>query len=526
MTQAALLALVIALPGELPEAPVATAVLCREADRRWPPIVWRQHDAPPQRVAARAGASCRVLIRRAASADFLASREVIWEERAAPIRIEPVGLREVTAPGAVDSVTWLGEVEAHGVECEARPGARCLFVPAAMAGVLISDVAGESRYAIVSAGASRVTWSAAAAARLVRVVAPAAQPVGARAITIGPVLKRGSSRMAQARPEPAVRITPVGLSAFWVEGVVPAAVIEFRAPGAAPLRLPLAAVTGTRPPPLEVRLLPEEVIDGDVRANGAPVEGATVLLSRINESVRAGRDEPPQLERVAEATTDSAGRFRFPGLGRERHDLLAVHPSLGRARVVVTPTGFPRLELKPRARVRGRVIADGIPVPSATIRVLPSLEAVAAAANPLLMASAPVASGADGRFEVVVPDEGRVVLDVYAGGRVQRVDLGEAASMGDLVEIGDIRLEEPHEIDVLVDLPEGCRLQAAGPLGVAGLSVVSLTRTAPGRWSFAPPARGRWLFAALCGKEELALDPAVVDLSQPRRAPLVLAVRR
>lgn len=526
MTQAALLALAIVLPDGVPDGPVAAAVLCRDAGRRWPAVVWRPHDTVPRQVTAPSGASCRVLIRPAGTPEYLASREVIWEDRAAPIRVEPRWLREVSAAGGGDNVTWLGESEAHDVECDPRPEPHCLFVPFDTPGVLIVEGSADLRYAVFPAGVTRAAWSVAKTGRLVRVIAPAAQPVSARAITIGPLLKRGSSSMVQARPDPAVRITPVGLSAFWIEGAAPGALIELRGGGAAPLRVPLAELMISPSLPFDARLLPEEIIEGEVRASGVAAEGVTVLLSRIDERPPSRRDDPLQLERVAEAVTDAAGRFRFSGLGRERHELLAVHPSLGRARAVVTPPGFPRLDLKPRARVRGRVVANGIPVSSAIVRVLPSLEAVAAAPNPLLLASAPAASGADGRFEVIVPDEGRVVLAIHAGERVQRVDLGDAASMGEIVEIGDVRLEEPQEIEVLIELPEGCRLQAAGPLGVAGLSVVSLTRTGAARWRFAPPARGRWLFAALCGKEEVALDPAVVDLSQPRREPIVLTVRR
>lgn len=526
MTQAALLALAIVMPDGLPDGPLTAGVLCRDADRRWPAMVWQPYGTAPRQLTAPTGAACRVLIRPAGSAGLLASREVIWEARAEPIRVESGWLREVSAAGLVDNLSWLGEAEVGGVECDPQPEPRCLFVPFDMPGVLVAEGAAAFRHAVVPAGVTRAAWSVATAARLVRVAAPGAQPVSARAITIGPLLKRGSHSMVQARPEPAVRITPVGLSAVWVEGTAPGAFIELRSRGAAPSRIPLAGLLVAPALPLEVRLLPEETLEGEVRADGVAVEGATVLLWRIDERPSSRKDDPPRLERVAEAVTDAVGRFRFQGLGRERHELLAVHPSWGRARAVVTPPGFPRLVLKPRARVRGRVVANGIPVPAAIIRVLPSLETIAAAPNPLLLASAPAASGPDGRFDVIVPDEGRVVLAIHAGERVQRVDLGDAASMGEVIEIGDIRLEEPQEIEILIDLPEGCRLQAAGPLGVAGLSVVSLAQAGPARWRFARPVRGRWLFAAVCGKEEVALDPAVVDLSQPRHEPLILTVRR
>jgi hypothetical protein len=475
-----------------------------------------------------------VLVRPANVAVYLSSSEIVWDARSAPVRVHPAWLRDLRAADAGGGVSWVGAADAEGVECGTVPGqAGCRFVPAGAAGVMVSDVPGGVLFAVVPRGASGgVAWQMAASGRLIRARPPGPDAVAARAITIERAIKQTAGHLREARVTTAVRITHVDLNAFWIEGTVAGGYLELRSRGAATTRVPLSSLSGSAAVPFEVRLPPEEVIAGVIQAGAALAEGVTVVISRlIDEDSRANRDvdkkeDDPPLERLAEAVTGPNGEFRFEGLGRERYEVFAVHPAHGRARAVVTPPAYPRLQLKPRAIVRGRVLENGIPRASALIRMLPSLEAVVSARNPLLLATEPARTGPDGRFQVIAPDEGLVVLEIATERMSQRVDLGDAASLGEVVELGDIRLEDPRELELFVDLPGGCRLQAAGPLGVAGMTVLAPTAVSAGHWRFTPPAGGRWLFAAICGREEVALVPAVIDIKPGRRDPIVLKVRR
>jgi len=520
-----------------PDGPAAAAVLCRDGAGRWRGVEWQAHAAPPASVAGPAGSRCRVLMRPAGAGTYLASDEIVWDPGAQPVRIQPAWLRSLSAPPGVERLFWVGAVDSHGVECDATTtGSRCLFVPADVAGVIVAPVHAGVLFALVSRGAgARVAWRAAPSGRLLRVRSPGPGAVTARAITIERALKHGAGQLREARAAPAVGITSLDGGAFWIEGSVPGAWLELRAPGAATTRLPLDSLAGPPSIPHDMRLPPAEAIDGTVRSGGALAEGVTVILSRlIEDDPRAAekkaaeqkKDEELPLERLGEAVTGPDGRFRFDGLGRERYQLLAVHSAHGRAQALVTPPAFPRLQLEPRAVIRGRVLQNGIPVASAHVHLLPSLEAVAAARNPILLATEAARSGPDGRFQVIAPDEGLVVLAVGTGRSSQRIDLGDAASLAKVVDVGDIRLEDPRELDVFADLPDGCRLQAAGPLGIAGMRIVAPVPVSRAHWRFTPPALGRWLFAAICGREEIALEPAVIDIRPGHRDPVVLKVRR
>ena len=531
--QAGSLALDVRLPEGFPDGPTAAAVVCRDEAGRWRGVDWQAHAAPPTALAGAAGSRCRVLIRPAGAGAYLASDEIVWDARARPVRVQPAWLRSLSAPPGVAELFWAGVVDTQGVECDATAtGSRCLFVPADVAGVIVAPVHAGVLFALVSrGGGAGVAWRAAPSGRLLRVRAPGPGTVEARAITIERALKQGTGQLREARAAPAVGVTSLDDGAFWIEGSVPGAWLELRAPGAATTRLPLDSLAGPPAIPHDARLPPAEAIDGTVRGGGALAEGVTVILSRLIDDgdqrlAETKKEEELPLERLGEAVTGPDGRFRFDGLGRERYQLLAVHSAHGRAQALVTPPAYPRLQLEPRAVIRGRVLENGIPVASAHVQLLPSLEAVAAARNPILLATEAGRTGSDGRFQVIAPDEGRVVLAVGTGRSSQRIDLGDAASLAKVVDVGDIRLEHPRELDVFADVPDGCRLQAAGPLGVAGMRIVAPVAVSRGHWRFTPPAGGRWLFAAICGHDEIALEPAVVDIRPGHREAIVLKVRR
>ena len=525
-------AVILALPAGVPKDRLAISLMCRDARSRWITVIgWQQAGRPPFAIVGPAGRRCRAMVRPFGAATYLTSGEMAWGLSSQPVTVSPNWQRTIHAPPSTGEVLWLGASGTDGAECEtSAEGSRCLFVPVDAPGVLASPAAGGLVFSVVPRGPAPAiaAWKLAAWGRVVRVHAPGRGVVDARAIVLQPSLRRGSGQMHEARPAPGIALFRLGPHAFWVaSGTAPRGELELRSVGAATTRLPLASIAASFPSATDIALPAGESITGEVRSRGLLIEGVTVMLTRLLERPAPAptQDDPP-IERVGEAVTDPSGHFTFVALARGRYELLAVDSSRGRARQAAAPTTHVRLELRPRALVRGRVVQQGVPVPSALVQLLPSLEAVTSARNPLALGAAPVPSGPDGRFAVIAPDEGRVMLSVNAGSGAVRMDLGDAAVLPETLDVGDITLQAPLELEIVAELPAGCELHAAGPLGATGLSVIRAVALAPARWRVTPPLPGRWLFAAVCAGQELALDPPVVEVPPARPGDILLTVRR
>jgi hypothetical protein len=83
-----------------------------------------------------------------------------------------------------------------------------------------------------------------------------------------------------------------------------------------------------------------------------------------------------------------------------------------------------------------------------------------------------------------------------------------------LVDLGDIDLGGPIEVTVVLDRDPGCDIRATGPIGRSGLQVVGGTRAGPGLFNIAFPEEGTWEVHLLCGRDEHALVPAFVSITQ------------
>ena len=512
----------IHLPPPLAAAPLQIAAICRSSAGIWSEPVWRSHQPGFARVSVAPG-RCRVLVRPEGRDAYLTSAEWAMPPRA--VHLSPVWRRTLRIPAPAAAMEWQGEVDAPDVECQVEGDrARCLFVPVDAAGVVVSRAGDRVLFAIAAAGhPDALRWMNTARGRLVRVRSPGQTTVAASAVRVTRAVNTGASRLFQAEAATGVNVHRIGKAAIWIEGDGTDGWLELRGRGAATTRLRLDELLSYGSTPLEAALDPGEAIDGEIRAAGRPVEDATVIVSRV---IDTNDKREPALERVAEITSGAGGRFRVEDLARRSYHVLAMHPTDGRAQTVVTAPAFPRLLLKPRAVLSGRVLENGIPVPGAAVHVVPALEALTQAANPVLLASEPAATRIDGRFEVASPDTGRVVLSVSHGAASARIDLGDAETLGQRVELGDIRLEAPIDIEFVAALPAGCGLRAAGPMGTTGLRLVELTRIAGQRWRFSAGSRGRWLVMAVCGQREVPVDPAFIDVPAPARAPIVLKVRR
>ena len=529
-----LLALTVAVP-ETANGQLETSLICRDERGGWNGAdVWRPLQVAAARLTAPAGARCRVLIRAGRGGAYMASDDVSWSRASEPVQIRPKLWRTVRAPAVDGEPHWLG-ASGDGAPCDRSSiGTRCLFVPAEDPGVIVAVRSDATLFALrapaaYGAAPPEAGWQTAPWGRLVRVSAPAHARFSARVVTIASALRYGRGLLREPRASSHARIHGLGRQAFWIEGGRSlSAQIEIRAPGAAASRLRLEDVKASALVALHLALAPEEVVEGDVRSRGVLMEGVTVVLSKLLDippDSNVKEDERP-MELVGETKTDEVGRFSFKGLSRDTYQLLAMHPSRGRARATVQAPFHSRLILTPRAVVRGRVLTNGVPAAAAFISMLPSFETIVDAPNPMLLVSEAVRTGLDGRFESALPDEGRMALTVSHEGATARVDLGDASMLPPVVDVGDIQLDAPFEIELLADLPPTCLLQAAGPMGQPGMTLIKAVSAGAGRWLMRPALPGRWFLEASCGGREVALETPVVQIDRGRLTPLVLRLRR
>jgi hypothetical protein len=72
-------------------------------------------------------------------------------------------------------------------------------------------------------------------------------------------------------------------------------------------------------------------------------------------------------------------------------------------------------------------------------------------------------------------------------------------------------------IAVVLDRDSPCDIRAVGPIGRAGLQIVTGTSTGPGLYTIALPEEGSWEFSLACGRDEHAVVPAVVTVTANRQ---------
>lgn len=521
----------LSVPSDFEAARLEHATVCRdERGGLRDPSPWRPFDAFGALVHAPAGARCRALVRPQGTRPYLATYEAIWRAGSGPLVLANEWLRTIEAPGEAAGMTWIGESGAPGPECTStRAVVRCMFVPAPESGAIVVTGDRDVRFAISRAGdSSQAVWRGAQWGRMVRVHFRQGVPIDVAIHALSAAFRSGTGMLRQAHVSSAARVYQVGARLFLIEGLGTDGRVDIAAEGAATLRLPLLDIRGPSAIALDVALAPEETIEGEVRARGALLEGALVLLARLidDPAVRRETEEARPLEFLAETTTNATGTFRFGRLAREKHELLVIHPTRGRARVLVTAPARPRVTVAPRALARGRVVIDGVPAEAAVVSVLPDFDAIAGARNPISLFSESTRTGRDGRFEAALPDEGHVSLTVSHEETATRIGLGKVDDLPPVIELGDIRLEAPIEVQVLAALEPGCVLQAAGPFGQPGMAIARAVPVAPGRWVLRVRLPGRWLFEASCGGTAVLLEPAITAIERGSRESLVLEIRR
>lgn len=524
----------LVVPTGMRHLELETSVVCRDARGAWSGgDAWRPVPTGPPAVSVRNG--CRVMLRRAGGAVYLASAIVLDVDSLQRLSLLPGWMRTARAGAAASQPYWVSEAS-PAAECMRTAAASfCMFVQADDPGALVTLDESGLRFALSRAGGSHdaAVWQAALWARFVRVRAPRPREWTARVSVLEPALKHGRDVLQQSRISTAAVVHRLGDAALWVEGAGAeqgegAPRLEIAGAGAATARLDLSRVRGSPLTIAEIALAPEEIIEGEIRSEGRMLGGAAVDLMRFLEPPSGGseRDDERLMERVGETSTDATGRFRFAGLARGEYELTVSHPRRGRARLVVRAPSIHRLALKPHAVVRGRVISSGVPVRGAVVTVLPSYDAVLAARNPAMLIGESVQTAVDGRFEIVTPEEGRLTLTALRDGAAARIELGDAQALPAVVELGDVRLDEPLEVVLLLELPPTCQLSAAGPIGQPGVMLRRAESLGPGRWILRSALEGRWLVEASCAGADVALEPSMIEINRRNRELVRLTPRR
>jgi hypothetical protein len=438
-----------------------------------------------------------------------------------------------TIEGAADQPTgappldWLaaGGLAGGGwPACWWRDGSRwvCMGVPLDAAGVIVG-LAGAGVLSAVASGDSTPVLRGSAWGRLVTVAdRGAGPPPRVRLTAARPVSPSQRSRALRldTASVPDLRVSAVSAGVYWLAGdsSPPDAWLEIRTARSGPEYVPLADVAQGSPQlPLQVILDDRrDLVFSIVSNRGDLAVGALVTVFRLLDSPPAAgaRDQrPPRRVLAGEAIADGAGVAQIDGLGDADYEAVAWHPQLGRASVRVAP-GESQLTIRLQSPgvARGRVVVGGKPAGGVDVISVPDATAYLGAADPIDLKGGDARTGADGRFWVVLAPSGGGELRVGGGTYpIVRVSLPRPAPP--IVDLGDLELGRPLAIQITLDQDPGCDLRATGPVGRSGLQIVAATRTGSGLFTLTLPEEGSWEVVLLCGRNERALAPAVVNVS-------------
>ena len=481
----------------------------------------------------RAEADRRVLVRlERADGAYLLDGPFSWPPRDGQRALDRHWRRTITmasseAIAGAAEFEWLsarGEPAADWPRCF-QAGDRlwsCWGVTLGDSGVLFCRAGNRVWWTAVAHGAApslrSSTWG-----RLLIVPDAPSDPAGVRVTFAHPALS-SSLRTPGVRLETAVvprtQATPVAPGALWLAGEeVPArAWVEIRTTQAGPAYVPLQEVADGSPSlPLTVRLVESHLVSGvAVGAREEPGNSALVTLFRLIDPVPSPSTpsrEKPRRVLAAETIADRDGAFHLDGLGDADYEIVAWHPQLGRASILVPRASAPLvIRLESPGTVRGRVVMAGKPLAQADVISLPSPDAFSDADDLVDLKGGDTRTGEDGRFAVMLAAGGGGELRVGGGTLpIRRIPLPRAPVP--LLDLGDIDLGSPLELAIVLDQDSACDLRATGPIGQSGLQIVTGARTGPGLFRVVLPEAGLWAFELLCGREERPLAPATVQVT-------------
>jgi hypothetical protein len=411
----------------------------------------------------------------------------------------------------------------------------CEGVPLGAAGVVLAAGGGRLWSAVALASAPVTlhpsTWGRLVVVRDAIDGAPTRLKVTAARPVDPPPQRSRAVRLETARLDD-VRATAVGASAMWVAGdsSPPSAWLEVRSARAGPAYLALHEVSGGSPQvPMHVLLDETRAVEMTVVSDrGDSAAAALITVFRVIEprpaDATAPDRPPPRRVFTAEAIADGDGRVTIDGIGEAAYEIVAWHSTLGRGSVPLS-AGAHRvtIRLQSPGTARGRVLAGGKPAAGVDVIAVPDPSAYMTAEDPTELKGGDARTGLDGRFAVSLATGGGGELRVGGGTHaIRRVPLPRAPLP--LIELGDIELGRSLVLSVALDRDPGCDLRATGPIGRAGLRIVTATRTGPGLFTLTLPEEGSWEFGLLCGGDERALAPPVVRVSDHTRS-VTFAVR-
>jgi len=436
--------------------------------------------------------------------------------------------RSVHGPG---SISWVGsEDAADGAfpSCAWTTEAswECIGVPLDSTGVVVVSRGGEVECAVpagpVSAKGLQASRSQVSTWGRLLVVSSGSPDrnaaVGVRARRLERPRARPQSIRLEEVTDERVHVERVGPGAFWVagSGAPGEAWVEIASVGRATERVETREIAAAPAElPLHIQLQTSNAIAGHVTSGqGTPVPGAVVTLFRFTQEPRVRTQDPAPRVSVRETRTDADGAFRFDDLSRESYEIVAIHPSLGRADRRVEPDGQDfDIALRPPPHIVGRVLRDGAPGRGIRVIVVPDLSEFAGMADITELRGGETETDLDGRFSVALGSRGSGELrigDERTG--VRRVPLGPAESQPAVVDVGTVQLETQPPVTLVLENAGGCGLLLTGPVGRTGLTVVRGSSIGPAMFEAPIPEPGRWQVVAVCGNRERPVLPAVIDV--------------
>ena len=489
------------------------------------------------RVSGASGQESLLVIRAPDHAGYLLDGPFRWPAHPATYVVRAEWRRTVRGrfPTGGGSLTWIGVDDSRASAAPtcswtSRADWECVGVPLDLDGVVLGSGSGELLCGIPSGpvspeGVQRSQPGTSSWGRLLVVTGqPAAargSEVRVRARKLTTPRARPHSLRLEDEPESRVRVDAAGRGAFWLSGfdVEDDAWIEVGAAGRATERLDVRDVAGAPPDlPMRIHLDPSEPLSGRVATRtGVVAADSVVALYRFTrdrsvDDTFSGR--PQKRVSVGETRADADGLFRFDDLGRERHEIVAMHPSFGRGEALVEP-GRREIDIVLRSPVRavGRVVRGGAPASDIPVAFMPALDQFAAAADVTELRGGETATDADGVFSVLLGFRGAGELrvgDVRSG--MRRVPLGAAESLPDVVQVGTIELNALPPVLLAFEGAGSCELLMTGPAARSGLSVVRASRVGPAMFQAVLPEPGRWHVVAVCGRRERAVVPPALDV--------------
>jgi hypothetical protein len=530
--------------GPLP--PVVDVVRFERApgDRLWHVGETSRADASGGRVIARgpSGVESLMLVRGGAYAGYIMDGPFRWPTQETTHFIQARWRRTVRGrfPRADGPLVWISQDDygAHeSPSCYWMSSAdwECVGVPLDSAGVIVTTAPGQVHSAIPigplsAAGVQTSQRRTSAWGRLVVVAAglpvggeePMALHVTARRV-ISPRARPQSVRLEEAQND-RVRVDPAGNGAVWISGNDPPddGWIEIRARGRATERIEAHEVAGAPAElPLRVQLQPSAAVFGHVTAGpGMAAPHSIVALYRFARRLPHEHGEPDDHQKpqkritVAEVRADAGGAFRFDDLARERYEIVAMHPALGRGEARVEPDGQEvDVPLRRPTGAVGLVVRDGVPAVGVPVVVVPALAQFAVSGDVTELRGGETETDSDGRFTISLAPRGSGELrvgDERTG--VRRVPLGPVESLPAVVQIGTIELKPLPPLTLVFEAAGACDLLLTGPDARGGMSVVRASRLGPAMFQAALPEPGRWHVVAVCARRERAVMPATLDL--------------